>query len=67
MSHQYTIATRHGDVNLTTDRHHSTFDTVHEFYKHHHDVIADALNLASIVLTGMQLYLSHGRRGSRLH
>jgi len=64
--YQYTVTTPHGDVHLTTPHHHSVFDSIEEFLKAHHDTIADAVGVATLVVTTLGVYLSHGRGGQKL-
>jgi len=64
--YQYTVTSPHGDVNLTTPYHHSGFDSIEDFLKHHHETIASALGVATLALTGLSVYLSHGRGGQKL-
>jgi len=66
MSHKYTVTTPHGDVNLTTEHHHSAFSSIEEFLKAHQSAVAGTLGVASLAVQGLGLYLSHGRGGSRL-
>ena len=64
--HKYTVTTPHGDVNLTTQSHHSMYDTIEEFLEAHKRSVATALGLPSIALTGLGVYLSHGRGGKKI-
>jgi len=64
--HEYTVTTPHGDVNLSTDSHHSAFPDIEAFLKAHHSSVATALGLASLALNTLGLYLNHGRSGPRL-
>lgn len=64
--YHYTVTTPHGDVNLTTPYHHSMFKDVEEFLKHHQPTIATAISVSSLVVSGLGLYLSHGRAGAKL-
>lgn len=64
--HKYTVVTPQGDVNLTTPHHHSKFESYEAFLKAHQASIATAMGLTTIGLTGLGLYLSHGRGGAKL-
>lgn len=66
MPHQYTVTTPQGDVHLTTERHHSTFSSIEAFLKHHHDAIATALQVTTVAIGALGVYLSHGRSGPKL-
>lgn len=66
MSHEYTVTTPHGDVNLTTSKHHSTFASAEDFLKAHQTIISNALNGASVAVNALGLYLQHGRGGNRI-
>jgi hypothetical protein len=66
MAHEYTVATPHGDVNLTTEHHHSKFRSIEDFLKHHHDAIADAIGVTSLAVSALGVFLSHGRRGAKI-
>jgi hypothetical protein len=66
MAHQYTIDTPHGDVHLTTEHHHSIFDSMEDFLRHHKSTIDIALGLVSTGVTAYGVYLQHGRRGPKL-
>ena len=64
--YQYTVTTPHGDVNLSTSSHHSEFDSIEEFLRHHKQTISTAYNVTNLAISGLGLYLSHGRAGARL-
>lgn len=64
--YKYTVATPHGDVNLSTDDHHSGFRSIEDFLKHHHPAIATAVGVASLAINTLGLYLNHGRGGAKL-
>jgi hypothetical protein len=64
--HQYTVTTPHGDVDLSTPSHHTGFDSIEDFLRHHQPTIASACNVSSLAISGLGLYLSHGRGGSKL-
>jgi hypothetical protein len=64
--HKYTVVTPHGDVNLTTPHHHSKFESHEAFLRAHQATITTALGLSTLALTGIGLYLSHGRGGAKL-
>lgn len=66
MSHEYTVTTPHGDVNLTTHKHHSNFDSIEDFLRAHQTFISNALNGVQVAVNGLGLYLQHGRRGPRI-
>ena len=66
MQHDYTVTTPHGDVHLKTDKHHSKFDSIEDFLRAHEAFISSALNGARLAVSGLGLYLQHGRRGPRL-
>lgn len=66
MSYQYSVGTPHGDVDITTPHHHSAFASLEDFLNHHHNLIAEALSVATLSVSSMSLYLSHGRKGARL-
>ena len=66
MAHEYTVTTPHGDVHLTTQKHHLTFASVEEFLKAHQTTISNALDGAHVAVNVLGLYLQHGRRGNRI-
>ena len=65
-SHKYTVVTPHGDVNLTTTKHHSLYTDLVAFLEAHKTEIATACNVSSLAVSGLTLYLSHGRAGAKL-
>ena len=64
--HKYTVATPHGDVNLTTANHHSTYKTIEAFLEAHKVAVATALGLTSVAVSTFSLYLTHGRGGPKI-
>jgi hypothetical protein len=66
MQHEYTVTTPLGDVPLTTNKHHSHFDSIEDFLKAHQTVISNFLGGAHLAVNALGLYLQHGRRGARI-
>ena len=66
MPHDYTVTTPHGDVPLTTDKHHSSFDSIEDFLRAHQAIISNAVEGAHLAISSLGLYLQHGRRGPRI-
>jgi hypothetical protein len=64
--HKYTVTTPHGDVNLSTDSHHSAFADIEAFLKAHQPTVASALGLSTLAVSALGLYLNHGRSGPKL-
>jgi hypothetical protein len=64
--HKYTIVTPHGDVNLTTQEHHTTYETIELWLKAHQATVASALGLASLAVGSLGVYLTHGRGGPKI-
>ncbi|MEV0191544.1 hypothetical protein AB0I39_23780 [Kitasatospora purpeofusca] len=66
MAHQYTFVTPHGDVHVDSEHHHSAFDTIEDFMKHHKESVAAAVGVANLAIGALGLYHSHYRAGARL-
>ena len=66
MAHEYTVTTPHGDVNLTTEHHHSKFRSIDDFLTHHQSAIGNAIGVTSLAVNVLGVYLSHGRRGAKI-
>ncbi len=64
--HDYTVVTSHGDVHLSTDNHHSLYDSIEEFLAAHKATIAAACQVSGVTISLIGLYLSHGRAGKKL-
>jgi hypothetical protein len=64
--HKYTVSTSEGDVNVTTPKHHTTYETLQEWIDDHKDEIAVACGVSSVGLTIFNIWLTHGRGGPKL-
>ncbi|MFJ4094875.1 hypothetical protein ACIPYS_25085 [Kitasatospora sp. NPDC089913] len=66
MAYQYTVVTPHGDVHLDSEHHHSAFDTIEDFLKHHKETLTTAVGVATLAVNALGLYHSYNRAGARL-
>lgn len=64
--HKYTVTTPHGDVNLTTKHHHTSYTNIESFLETHKAAVATALGVTSLAVSALGLYLTHGRGGPKL-
>lgn len=59
--HEYLINHPDGDIRLQTDSHHTMFDSIEDFLHHHHDVISEALGVATLAVSTVGVVLA-GKR-----
>ncbi|HEX7929773.1 MAG TPA: hypothetical protein VF470_02545 [Sphingomicrobium sp.] len=60
MSHEYQVETSAGNVRLRTTRHHSVYQSIHQWIHDHAEDIAAAVGVSSV---GLQIYsIFHGGR-----